>query len=89
MGVDDVADVFGRQLELGQLGDDFLTRLGAGHKDFGNRAQPTQRVMNRLAVDAGVKHHVALGMGDEVGRDGDGELFACVQVRKKQLAVEL
>ena len=45
--------------------------------------------MNRLAVDAGVEHHVTLGMGDEVGRDGDGELFALVQVWKKQLAVKL
>src|SRR6266508_6313798 len=87
--VNHVADVVGSQLEIRQLSDDLFARLGTRDKQLGNLAKPADWIVNRLTVDAGIKHNVSLGVGNQVTGHRHGEQLALLQIREEQLTVEL
>jgi hypothetical protein len=73
-----------------RLADDIVADLRAdGQVPRPPFAQTSDRISNRLAVDAGVKEHPAFGVDEEITGHGDGHARARVTVWKEDVPVKL
>jgi hypothetical protein len=83
-------DVFRSHADTRQLADDIVADLGPDGKARGPAlAQTSDRISNRLAVDAGVKEHSAFRVDEQIAGHGDGHARARGMVRKKDVPVKL